>query len=399
MRALLSCLFMMILAPCSFADEKTSDKDKTPARVEFEKLTKEFETAMKKLQADLRKEEAELKKLMDDPDKKESEKKEAEKKLKDKGTNAQQQQQQFSLRFLEFAQKHAKDPAGFDALDLALATCGGPIAKNGPYLKVIPAYAAHVSEPRIKKSIRNLAGMAVFDDTAHKLLSDVMAKNPERRTQANALKALIQVDEGRSQIAGKLKESELGRKNIEERAGKEFVEKFLASAATADQDADALKKTLRTKYADIYPDLSVGKPAPEVVIEDLDGKKARLSALKGRVVVLDIWATWCGPCRGMIPHEREMVERLKDKPFTLVSVSADTEKKTLTNFLAKEKMPWTHWWNGEDGGIVEEWEVDHFPTIYVIDAKGIIRHKELRGEELEKAVNDLLKEMDDTKSD
>jgi thiol-disulfide isomerase/thioredoxin len=133
-------------------------------------------------------------------------------------------------------------------------------------------------------------------------------------------------------------------------------------------------------------------------MQGVDGKQARLSALKGKVVVLDIWATWCPPCRGMIPHEREMVERLKDKPFTLVSISADSEKKTLTDFLAKENMPWTHWWNGDQGGIVEEWEVEHYPTIYVIDAKGVIRHKELRGEELEKAVNDLLKEAGDPKS-
>ena len=68
--------------------------------------------------------------------------------------------------------------------------------------------------------------------------------------------------------------------------------------------------------------------------------------------MLDIWATWCGPCKAMIPHEREMVERLKDKPFALVSISADEKKKTLTDFLAKDTMPWTHWWNGSGGGEV-----------------------------------------------
>ena len=94
----------------------------------------------------------------------------------------------------------------------------------------------------------------------------------------------------------------------------------------------------------------------------------------------------------MIPHEREMVERLKDKRFALVSISADDKKETLTDFLAKEKMPWTHWWNGSEGGIIKAWDVQQFPTIYVIDAQGVIRHKDLRGEELEKAVNALLEE-------
>ena len=89
-----------------------------------------------------------------------------------------------------------------------------------------------------------------------------------------------------------------------------------------------------------------------------------------------------------------MVERLKDKPFRLVSISADEEKETLNDFLAKEKMPWTHWWNGHEGGVIEDWDVEAYPTIYVLDAQGVIRHKDLRGEELEKAVNALLDEAE-----
>jgi thiol-disulfide isomerase/thioredoxin len=151
-----------------------------------------------------------------------------------------------------------------------------------------------------------------------------------------------------------------------------------------------LTRTLCDKYDDVCPDLSVGKPVPEVVSRDVDGKTVRLSALKGKVIVLDIWATWCVPCKAMIPHEREMVGRLKDKPFALVSISADEEKETLTTFLAKEKMPWTHWWNGNEGGILEDWNVEAYPTIYVLDAKGVIRYKDLRGEKLEEAVNTLI---------
>lgn len=139
--------------------------------------------------------------------------------------------------------------------------------------------------------------------------------------------------------------------------------------------------------------LTIGKTAPEVISKDLDDKEAKLSSLRGKVVVLDIWATWCGPCRAMIPHEREMVEKLKDKPFALVSISADEKKETLVEFLKKEKMPWTHWWEGKrKGGILTEWNVEFFPTIYVLDAKGVIRHKNIRGEQLEKAVEELIKE-------
>ena len=95
----------------------------------------------------------------------------------------------------------------------------------------------------------------------------------------------------------------------------------------------------------------------------------------------------------MIPHEREMVERLKDKPFSLVSISVDEKKETLTDFLAREKMPWTHWWNGSEGCIIDDWDVKYYPTIYVLDAQGVIRHKDVGGEELEKAVGALLAEQ------
>jgi hypothetical protein len=94
----------------------------------------------------------------------------------------------------------------------------------------------------------------------------------------------------------------------------------------------------------------------------------------------------------MIPHERVMVERLKEQPFALVSISVDEKKETFTEFLAKETMPWTHWWDGSQRGVLEDWDVRHFPTIYILDVQGVIRYKELHGEELEKAVNSLLKE-------
>ncbi len=90
-----------------------------------------------------------------------------------------------------------------------------------------------------------------------------------------------------------------------------------------------------------------------------------------------------------------MVERLKDKPFALVSISFDAEKKTLTDFLAKEKMPWTHWWNGAEGKLMDTLNIEHYPTIFVVDPAGVIRFKEIRGEELEKAVNVLLAEKAD----
>ncbi|QVL30355.1 TlpA family protein disulfide reductase [Telmatocola sphagniphila] len=148
------------------------------------------------------------------------------------------------------------------------------------------------------------------------------------------------------------------------------------------------------KKLEAIENLAVGKPMPEIISKDLDGKSVKLTDYKNKVVVLDIWATWCGPCRAMIPHEREMVEKLKDKPFNLISLSADGEVKTLKDFLEKEKMPWTHWHIGASGEVHDILNIEHYPTIFVVDHKGVIRYKEIRGEQLEEAVEKLLKEME-----
>jgi thiol-disulfide isomerase/thioredoxin len=167
--------------------------------------------------------------------------------------------------------------------------------------------------------------------------------------------------------------------------------------AEAKKDLAEARKLVQGEFKGVVKDLFVGAPMPELKSKNLEDKPVKLSDLKGKVVVLDIWATWCPPCRAMIPHERELVKKLKDKPFVLVSISADAKKDTLENFLKDNPMPWTHWWNGRDGSILSELDVKFFPTIYVLDHKGVIRYKNVRDKDMDKAVETLLKEMENEK--
>lgn len=139
--------------------------------------------------------------------------------------------------------------------------------------------------------------------------------------------------------------------------------------------------------------LSINQAAPTFTATTLDGSPFQLKDLRGKVVVLDFWATWCPPCRAMIPHEREMVKRLAGKPFALVSISADDEADRLRDFVRDERMAWTHICDGPDGPIGQAFDISYYPTIFVLDAKGVIRYKDVRDQELERAVEKLLAEM------
>ncbi|HTK78469.1 MAG TPA: TlpA disulfide reductase family protein [Gemmataceae bacterium] len=138
---------------------------------------------------------------------------------------------------------------------------------------------------------------------------------------------------------------------------------------------------------------AVGQVAPDFTGKTLDGAPFHLAELRGQVIVLDFWATWCPPCRAMIPHEREMVRRLAGKPFALVSVSADSDEAALRDFVRDERMNWTHLLDGPDGPIIRSYDVEYFPSVYVLDANGVIRYRDVRDKELERAVEKLLAEV------
>ncbi len=145
---------------------------------------------------------------------------------------------------------------------------------------------------------------------------------------------------------------------------------------------------------DNMQNLIEGKPAPEIDGVDLHGKPFKLSDYRGKVVVLVFWGTWCGPCMRELPHERALAERLKDKPFAVLGVNCDDDKEAAVSATKSERISWPNWHDGAPGAgpIAKRYHIRSFPTLFVIDAQGIIRHKEILGEGLDKAVDQLLNE-------
>lgn len=139
--------------------------------------------------------------------------------------------------------------------------------------------------------------------------------------------------------------------------------------------------------------LTVGRVAPELSGIDHHGKRFALSEFRGKVVVLTFSGSWCGPCRGMYPQERALVDKLEDKPFALVSVNTDTDVETLRKSIASGEITWRCWWDGgTEGPITTRWGVSSFPSIFVLDGQGVIRFKDVRNTDLDRSVATLLED-------
>jgi len=138
--------------------------------------------------------------------------------------------------------------------------------------------------------------------------------------------------------------------------------------------------------------LSPGKVAPDFTQNDVNGKPVTLSSLRGNVVLLDFWASWCGPCRAENPNVVALYDKYKDKGFTVMSVSLDKEKQKWLDAIAKDKLVWPNhvsdlkFWSNE---VAKLYQVTGIPFTVLIDKEGKVIATKLRGPQLEATLQQL----------
>ncbi len=136
---------------------------------------------------------------------------------------------------------------------------------------------------------------------------------------------------------------------------------------------DETPRTFAQAEADLIASIehaTVGSTLPEWTGRQLDGTEEPLSAYRGRVLLIDFWATWCPPCVDALPELREMVADLPADRFPLLAISVDEELETVTAYMEREAMPWYNWRVGRSSDLERILDVRGFPTYLLADENG-----------------------------
>jgi peroxiredoxin len=164
----------------------------------------------------------------------------------------------------------------------------------------------------------------------------------------------------------------------------------VASKLKGDWANYAVSKAFLEQYNSLKK-LAVGQPAPEISLPNPEGQVVKLSSMKGKYVLVDFWAKWCGPCRAENPNVVKAFNKYKDKGFTVFGVSLDRSKEDWLKAIKDDGLTWTHvsdlkYWQSE---AAKTYNITGIPFSLLLDPNGVIIAKNLRGAALDNKLAEI----------
>jgi thiol-disulfide isomerase/thioredoxin len=138
--------------------------------------------------------------------------------------------------------------------------------------------------------------------------------------------------------------------------------------------------------------LFVGDAAPAITLNTPAGEPLSLSSLKGQVVLIDFWASWCGPCKAALPRISKLYKKYNAQGFTVLGVSLDDKPTAWKNAIKRFKItyPQVYQPGGWEGAVAQAYNIEYLPTTYLIDKAGLIQAIDVEGAELDAKIAELL---------
>lgn len=320
----------------------------------------------------------------------------------------------FAVRFMALAREGAKSPAAVEALIwVVLHPVELKLKESALRAEALGTLGRdYGKDARLGSLCTRL--VANIDEDSEYFMREMTKQAVERPVQARAVASLAHHLRFRAGFVLRLKEDKGAVAEYERILGKPFVAAMLKrEPAKLEAEAKTLFEDVQKRFGDlphpihgtlgkfadahiaaIEKPIGTDQPAPEITGTTLDGKVMKLSDYRGKVLLIDFWADSFGPSRDHFAESKKRLETLKAKPFAMLGVNADGDRKAALQASQKAGLTWPSWFDGGTGGpIATRWDVDQWPSVVLIDAKGVIRHLWAgwpEEKELDKAIADLL---------